>query len=392
MRDYDLVVYGATGFTGRLVAEYLASRDGPERIALAGRSQWKLESVRDEIGVDWPLLVADAADPKALQKVADSTTAIVTTVGPYWKYGLPLVEACAKAGTHYADLAGEVLFMRESIDRFDAVAKKSGARIVHASGFDSIPSDLGVYLLQEAVGGPLGETVMAVRWASGGFSGGTIASGIGQMEAAKADPSLRRVMEDPYALTPGESGPDAGDQIWVRYEPVLDSWTGPFVMAAINTRVVRRSNLLLGHRYGRDFTYKEVVATGPGLGGRARATALAAASTGGMAALSIGPARAVISRFLPDPGEGPGPEAREKGGFRVEFRSTPGDGEVYAAEVIGKGDPGYAATSRMLSEAGLCLATTEGPAGVLTPASAMGDALVERLRDAGMTLRAWRVR
>ena len=392
MRDYDLVVYGATGFTGRLVAEYLAGRDGPERIALAGRSLWKLESVRDDIGVDWPILVADAADPKALQTVAQSTTAVVTTVGPYWKYGLPLVEACAKASTHYADLAGEVLFMRESIDRFDAVAKKSGARIVHASGFDSIPSDLGVYLLQEAVGGPLGETVMAVRWASGGFSGGTIASGIGQMEAAKADPSLRRVMEDPYALTPGESGPDAGDQIWVRYEPVLDSWTGPFVMAAINTRVVRRSNLLLGHRYGREFTYKEVVATGPGLGGRARATALATASTGGMAALSIGPARAVISRFLPDPGEGPGPEAREKGGFRIEFRSTTGDGEVYAAEVIGKGDPGYAATSRMLSEAGLCLAGTEGPGGVLTPASAMGDALVERLRNVGMTLRTWQVR
>ena len=180
MRDYDLVVYGATGFTGRLVAEYLAGRGGPQRVALAGRSRWKLESVRDEIGVDWPLLVADAADPKALLKVAKSTTAIVTTVGPYWKYGLPLVEACAKAGTHYADLAGEVLFMRESIDRYDAVAKKSGARIVHASGFDSIPSDLGVYLLHEAVGGPMGETIMAVRWASGGFSGGTIASGIGR--------------------------------------------------------------------------------------------------------------------------------------------------------------------------------------------------------------------
>ncbi len=392
MRDYDLVVYGATGFTGRLVAEYLAGRGGPQRVALAGRSRWKLESVRDEIGVDWPLLVADAADPKALLKVAKSTTAIVTTVGPYWKYGLPLVEACAKAGTHYADLAGEVLFMRESIDRYDAVAKKSGARIVHASGFDSIPSDLGVYLLHEAVGGPMGETIMAVRWASGGFSGGTIASGIGQMEAATEDPSLRRIMEDPYALTPGRRGPDAGDQIWVHYEPVLDSWTGPFVMAAINTRVVRRSNFLLGERYGGDFTYKEVVATGPGFGGRARATALAAATTAGMAALSVGPARAVISRFLPDPGEGPGQEAREKGGFRIEFRTTAVDGAVHAAEVIGKGDPGYAATSRMLSEAGLCLATTEGPGGVLTPASAMGDALVERLRDAGMTLRSWQVR
>lgn len=392
MTDYDLVVYGATGFTGKLVAEYLADRGGPEQIALAGRSQAKLETVRDELEVDWPLISADASDPKSLKAMARSTKAIVTTVGPYSKYGLPLVEACARAGTDYADLAGEVLFMRESIERFDKVAKKSGARIVHASGFDSVPSDLGVFLLQEAAEGELGETVMAVRWASGGFSGGTVASGIGQVEAAKQDPALREVTTDPYALTPGQSGPDHGDQVWVRYEPVLDSWTGPFLMAGINTRVVRRSNMLSGYAYGRDFTYKEVVATGPGLGGRARAAALAAGTTGGMLALSFGPAQAVASRFLPEPGEGPSPEAREKGGFRIEFRSTLPDGRVFGAEVLGKGDPGYASTARMLSESGLCLATTDGPGGVLTPAAAMGDALVERLREAGMTLRAWQVR
>lgn len=391
MTDYDLVVYGATGFTGKLVAEYLAKRGGPERIALAGRSQNKLEVVRAELGVDWPLVIADSSDPKALKAMATSTKAVVTTVGPYAKHGLPLVEACAKAGTHYADLAGEVLFMRESIDRFDSVAKKSGARIVHASGFDSVPSDLGVFLLHEAAGGELGETVMAVRWASGGFSGGTVASGIGQMQAAKKDPELRRIMGDPYALTPGESGPDEGDQMWIRYEPVLGSWTGPFVMAGINTRVVRRSNMLSGYSYGRDFTYKEVVATGSGLGGRARAAALAAGTTGGMVALSIGPTRALASRFLPDPGEGPSAEAREKGGFRIEFRSTLPDGRVFGAEVIGKGDPGYASTARMLSESGLCLASTDGPGGVSTPAAAMGDAYVERLREAGMTLRAWQV-
>jgi short subunit dehydrogenase-like uncharacterized protein len=199
-------------------------------------------------------------------------------------------------------------------------------------------------------------------------------------------------MADPYALTPGFSGRDGGDQMWVRYEPVLDSWTGPFIMAMINTRVVRRSNYLSGFAYGRDFTYKEVVATGSGWGGRARATALAAGSSGGMLALSFGPTRMVASRFLPDPGEGPDEESREKGGFRVEFRSTLGDGRVYGAEVLGKGDPGYAATSRMLSEAGLCLGSTDGEGGVLTPSTAMGDALVERLRGAGMTLRAWQVR
>jgi len=392
MTDHDLVVFGATGFTGKLVARYLANRDGPERIALAGRSLSKLEAVRDELGVDWPLITADSSDPAALQSMAESTKALVTTVGPYWKYGLPLVQACAQAGTNYADLAGEVLFMRESIERFDQVAKETGARIVHASGFDSIPSDLGVYLLREAAGGELGETIMAVRWASGGFSGGTIASGIGQMEAAKQDPEYRRIMGDPYALTPGESGPDEGDQMWIRYEPVLDSWTGPFLMAGINTRVVRRSNMLQGYDYGRDFTYKEVTATGPGLGGRARAAALAAGTTGGTVALSIGPTRAIASRFLPEPGEGPSEEAQEKGGFRIEFRSTLADGRVFGAEVIAKGDPGYAATSRMLGESGLCLATTDGPGGVLTPASAMGDALVERLREAGMTLRAWQVR
>lgn len=393
MTNFDLVVYGATGFTGKLVAEYLASIGaGPERIALGGRSQQKLEAVREDLGVDWPIITADAADPKALKKLAGSTKVLVTTVGPYSKYGLPLVEACAKAGTHYADLTGEVLFMRESINRFDKIAAKTGARIVHASGFDSVPSDLGVYLLQEAAGGELGETVMAVRWASLSISGGTAASAMGEMEAVGSDPSVRSTLGDPYALTPGESGPDRGDQMWVHYERVLDSWTGPFFMASVNTRVVRRSNMLLGYAYGRDFTYKEVIATGQGLGGRARATAVAAAITGGRAALSVGPARAIAARFLPDPGEGPGAEARERGGFRIEFRSTLPDSRVYGAEVIGKGDPAYAATARMLSEAGLSLASTEGPGGVLTPAAAMGDDLVERLRGAGMTLRAWQVK
>lgn len=392
MSDFDLVVYGATGFTGKLVAKYLAERGGPERIALAGRNPDKLAEVAHDLGVSWPMITASSDDPASLQAMAESTKAVVTTVGPYLKYGLPLVEACAQAGTHYADLAGEVLFMRQSIDGFHAMAQETGARIVHASGFDSIPSDLGVYLMQEAAGGPLGRTVMAVRWASGGVSGGTLASGMGQFEAARKDPALNRIMNDPYALTPGFTGPDGGDQMWVHYEPVLDSWTGPFVMAMINTRVVRRSNYLSDFAYGEHFAYKEVVATGPGWGGRARATALAAGSTGGMLALGFGPTRAVASRFLPEPGEGPSEESREKGGFRVEFRSSLPDGRIYGAEVIGKGDPGYAATSRMLGESGLCLATTEGDGGVLTPSTAMGDDLVERLRGAGMTLRAWQVR
>ncbi len=392
MSDFDLVVYGATGFTGRLVAEYLAQRGGSERIALAGRNPDKLAHVAADLDVSWPMIVADASDPKSLQTLAESTKAVVTTVGPYLKYGLPLVEACAKAGTHYADLAGEVLFMRQSIERYDEIAKETGARIVHASGFDSVPSDLGTYLLHQEAEGELGETVMAVRWASGGFSGGTIASGIGQVEAARHDPRLKKIMADPYALTPGASGLDHGDQMWVHYEPVLDSWTGPFVMAMINTRVVRRSNYLSDFSYGRAFRYKEVVATGSGWGGRARATALATGTTGGMMALGFGPTRKVAEMFLPEPGEGPDKESREKGGFRVEFRSSLDDGSVYGAEVVGKGDPGYAATSRMLAEAGLSLAFTKGEGGVLTPATAIGDDLIDRLRLAGMTLRAWQVR
>lgn len=392
MTDFDLVVYGATGFTGKLVAEYLARRNGPERIALAGRSPEKLAVVADDLGVDWPMIVADASDPESLAAMANSTNTVITTVGPYWNYGLPLVQACAEAGTNYADLAGEVLFMRESIDRCNELAQETGARIVHASGFDSVPSDLGVFLMSEEAGGELGETVMGVRRASGGFSGGTVASGIGQMEAAKDNPAYARLMQDPYALTPGKSGPDAGDQMWVHYEKTLDSWTGPFLMAAINTRVVRRSNMLFDYAYGEGFTYKEVVATGAGIGGRTRAMAVAAATTAAGAALSVKPTRAVASRFLPDPGEGPDRETREKGGFMVEFRSALDDGRIYGAEVIGQGDPGYAATSRMLSESGLCLATTEGPGGVLTPSTAMGNDLVERLRAADMTLRAWQVK
>lgn len=393
MRDHDIVVFGATGYTGRVVAEYLAGLGGVARIALAGRSAAKLSDLVDELDVDWPVIVADSADAHAMAVMARSTKVALTTVGPYAKYGMPLVAACAQSGTHYVDLTGEVLFMRDSIDAWDEVAKQTGARIVHACGFDSVPSDLGVLLLHEAAGSPLGPTVMAVRRLRGSISGGTIASGIHEMERAQSDRSIQRIVADPYALSPDraqEPSPgDAGDQRGASYEQLLHSWAAPFPMAMVNARVVHRSNALLDYAYGKDFRYQEVILTGDGITGRALALAGAGAIGAGRFGLSQSWARGIVSTVLPKPGQGPSEEKRRAGGFHIEFRSRLSDDRIAAAEVTGQGDPGYEATPRMIAQAALCLVSTEGPGGVLTPASALGDDLVQRLRGADMTLRSW---
>ena len=281
-RGLDVVVYGATGFVGRLTAEYLA-RSAPEavRIGLGGPSRSKLEDVRSSLGAragDWPLVVADSSDAAALAKLASATRVVVTTVGPYAKYGMPLVEACARAGTDYADLTGEVLFIRDTIDRFHDVAKASGARIVHGCGFDSIPGDLGVLLLHEAAG-ELGETTLVVTALKGGPSGGTIDSVRGQIDELRGNPARARIAGDAYALSPDRAAePQLGDESDLRlpeYSPELRRWLGPFVMAAINTRQVRRSNALQSWAYGRQFKYREVMGFAGGLAGRAQATAVA---------------------------------------------------------------------------------------------------------------------
>ena len=329
MRDLDLVLYGATGFVGKLTARYLAGA-APEgaRIALGGRSQERLAAVRDELGVDWPLIVADSQDRDALRAMAERATAVVTSVGPYRKYGMPLVEACAAAGTHYGDLTGETLFMRETIDRLDGAAKESGARIVHSCGFDSIPSDIGTLLLHEAAG-ELEDTTLVVRRAKGGFSGGTIASMKGTVDDVRRDRRLMKVLGDPYALSPERGGePDLGDERELRgaeHSDDLGTWLGPFVMAAINTRVVRRSNALQGWAYGRRFRYREVMAFGDGVAGRLRALGVAA----GTAALPVGlvlpPTRFVLDRVLPDPGQGPSEQLVREGFFKIELHArTPG--------------------------------------------------------------------
>jgi short subunit dehydrogenase-like uncharacterized protein len=316
-------------------------------------------------------------------------------VGPYRKYGIPLVEACANAGTHYADLTGEPLFMRETIDRFDGVARDSGARIVHNCGFDSIPSDVGVLLLHEAAG-ELEETTLVVRRMRGGVSGGTLDSMRGQVDEVRADRSVLKVLGDPYALSPDRGAePDLGPERDLRgaeYSAELGTWFGPFVMAGINTRVVRRSNALQQWAYGRRFRYREVMAFGDGTGGRLRALAVAGGLGAVVAGMAIPPARLVLDRVLPDPGEGPKEELVRGGHYDIEIHARTPPGERWMCRVAAKGDPGYGATSVILGESALCLALDadrlpEG-GGVLTPATAMGDVLIERLRVSGVTIDA----
>ena len=401
-RELDVVVYGATGFVGKLTAEYLAEH-APEsvRIGLGGRSESKLAAVRSSLGAraaGWPLIVADSSDRPALDALAARTRVVATTVGPYMAYGRDLVDACAEAGTHYADLTGEVLFIRSTIERSHDAAVASGARIVHSCGFDSIPSDLGVHLLAARAAadgaGTLEDTTMVVRAMRGGMSGGTIASMKGQVDEMRRDGKTRRLVSDPYALSPDrDAEPDLGkesDLRGVEHSDELDTWFGPFVMAGINTRVVRRSNALRGFQYGRTFKYREVQAFGSGVQGRAMATGLAAGVGGLVAGLMLPPTRFVLDKVLPDPGEGPSEDARRKGFFKIEHHTTTTGGRKYVAEIAAQGDPGYAATAVMLGESALCLALDgdklPDAAGILTPATAMGDALVDRLRAAGQTL------
>ncbi|RBY90324.1 enoyl-ACP reductase [Blastococcus sp. TBT05-19] len=398
-RTHDLVVYGATGFVGRLLADYLAG-SAPDglRIALAGRSRSRLEEVRAGLPAaarDWALVEADSGDAASLRALAESTRVLATTVGPYARYGLPVVEACARAGTHYADLTGEVLFVRDAIERCDAVARETGARIVHACGYDSIPSDLSTFLLarQAAADGAGGlRDVQLVATARGGFSGGTIDSMRAQMEAVTADPALRRVLGDPFALSPDRPAEPRTRQPRDAGPPARTAdgrWTAPFVMASFNTRIVRRSNALQDWAYGRELSYGEVMGAGRGPLGAVTATGITAGLAGAMAAMGFGPTRALLDRVLPAPGTGPGAEAREKGWFRMAVDATTESGRRYRATAAGKGDPGYAATAVMLGEAALALALDgdrlPAAAGSLTPATAMGEVLVERLRAAGHT-------
>ena len=397
-RDHDIVVYGATGFVGLLTAGYLAERAPPDvRIALGGRSQPKLERTRTALGVDWPLVIADSQDRNAVAALAESTRVVATAVGPYFKYGKPLLEACAAAGTYYADLTGEVLFMRWAIDAAQGAAQTTGARIVHTCGFDSIPSDIGTLLLHEAAQagghGELGETSFVVKAMRGGASGGTIDSLRTAVDTVKKDPPSRRVLADPYALSPDRAAePDLGserDSLKPLRDDRLGGWLAPFVMGSVNTRVVRRSNALQDHAYGRRFRYRELMLTGRGPLGGAKAAGVAGGIAGVFAGLATPGARQLLDRVLPDPGEGPSESTRERGFFNIDIHTTTSSGERLRCEIRASGDPGYKATAVMLGESALCLALDDLPetAGVLTPASAMGRVLADRLTEAGHTYR-----
>ncbi|MGV0992094.1 MAG: saccharopine dehydrogenase family protein [Mycobacterium sp.] len=407
-REFDIVVYGATGFVGKLTAQYLAKAGGKAKIALAGRSPDKLAAVRATLGPaaqDWPILTVDADKPSTLDDMAACTRVVVTTVGPYSKYGLPLVAACAKAGTDYVDLTGEAMFVRQSIDDFHKEAVDTKARIVHACGFDSVPSDMTVYELfrraKQDGAGDLGETDFVLRGFSGGVSGGTVASMIEVLRASSGDPDTRKMLEDPYSLSQDRGAepefgaqPDVGRRRGSEIAPELAGvWAAGFVMASYNTRIVRRSNALLDYAYGRRFRYAEYMSVGPSVLAPVTA-AVTTAATAASAALGSRffrfLPRKLVERIAPKPGTGPSDEVRENGWYRVETYTTTTTGARYVATMSQSGDPGYKATSVMLGECALALALDRDKLpeiyGVLTPAAAMGDALLARFPAAGISL------
>ena len=373
--EFDIVVYGASGFTGRLVAEYLAERygvGGPVKWAMAGRSADKLAQVRDEIGApkETPLIVADADDPASVKAMVSRTKAVLTTVGPYQLYGSGLVAACAAAGTDYLDLCGEPAWMRQMIDAHDAEARRTGARIVFSCGFDSIPFELGCFFVEEIakarLGAPVPRVKGRVRRMKGGFSGGTAASLGATMAAAAKDPSIIAYLTDPFSLANGFKGPaqPAGDK--PEFDPDLNAHVGPFIMATINTKNVHRCNALLDHAWGQDFVYDEMVAVDP----------------------NAPPIPPLGASGGPKPGEGPSKEERETGYYDVAFIGIAADGRQVRAAVGGQKDPGYGSTSRMIAEAAVCLVkdAADVRGGVWTPGAAMGNRLIKRLTEnAGLT-------
>lgn len=402
-RDFDIVLWGATGFTGRLVAIYLARNYASSGLkwAIGGRNRGKLEQLRDELLsydatlANLELVTGDSHDRESLDRITERTTTVCTTVGPYDLYGEELVASCVDKGTHYCDLTGETPFIRRMIDRYHERAVESGARIVHCCGFDSIPSDIGTFVLQQQAqrkwGAPANDVTFYLVTAQGGFSGGTVSSLLNVIKNVSR-PEVRSVLGNPYALNPeGErSGPDRQDSMGVRYDKTVGAWTGPFLMAPINTRVVRRSNALMSYAYGKDFTYREVSRTGRGPKGLAMAAGMSAGLVSFMAGVSVKPIRKLLEdHVLPAPGEGPTQEQIERGSFVAELVGKRGAEEVRVT-VRGRRDPGYGATAGMLAESALCLSLDKdkltSAGGILTPASAMGDALVERLPNAEVTV------
>jgi short subunit dehydrogenase-like uncharacterized protein len=384
-REFGVVVYGATGYTGRLVCEYLNKQygvNGDVKWAMAGRSQEKLIQVRDEMGIpeEVPFVVADAGNSESVKAMVESTQVVLTTVGPYQKYGSELVRVCSETGTDYVDLCGEPAWMHEMIAAHGETAKQSGARIVFSCGFDSVPFDLGVHFLQNAamekLGKPLSRVKGRVRAMKGTFSGGTLESFRLTMKAAAKNPELIKVLTNPFSLSESFNGPQQPSGMAPIFDEDLNSWSAPFVMATINTKNIHRSNFLLSHQYGDNFVYDEMMLTGPGDKGEAMAKAVAEDKS--------------MANDPMQPGEGPSKEERETGFYDVLFSGSNDSGERLMASVKGDKDPGYGSTCKMISESAICLLKNLDAAsgGIWTPASAMGDLLIDRLQaNAGLTFK-----
>ncbi|NEZ62027.1 saccharopine dehydrogenase [Leptolyngbyaceae cyanobacterium CCMR0082] len=398
---YNLVVFGATGFVGRILCQYLLNQvgvNGAVKWAIAGRSQAKLNALVSDLGANGlPQIIADVSDEASLRHMCDQTQVVISTVGPYALYGEPLVKVCAETGTDYCDLTGEPQWIRQMSQRYSATAEQSGARIVHCCGFDSIPSDLGVYYLQQQAKQRFGRVCdrikMRVKAARGGISGGTAASGINLAKEASTNATLRQELDNPYSLCPDSSQLPEPPPILVpvQYDPDFQGWVSPFVMAAINTRIVLRSNALLDYAYSKQFQYDEAVLTGPNATGWLVAQGLSVSLVGVAAAMAFSPTRWLLETMLiPKPGEGPSQAAQEQGFYDLRFWGTTAEGQTIQVKVTGDRDPGYGSTAKILGQAGLCLAEDFPPSvkagGFWTPASMFGDVLIERLvKDAGLT-------
>ncbi len=397
-RQFDLIVFGATSFVGQILCRHLVDRlgtDGPVSWAIAGRSASKLKTVAADTGANVEQIVADASDAEAMAAMVDQAKVIISTVGPYALYGSELVAAAAAAGTDYCDLTGEPQWMQKMIDAHQETAEASGARIVHSCGFDSIPSDLGVWftqqLAQERFDTHCTSIAMRVKAMKGGASGGTIASMMNVMEEVASDPSLRKVLTNPYALAPegARSGVRQPNVTIPQNDKASGKWVAPFVMASVNTRVVFRSHALLDHPWGDGFQYDEAMIMGDGPIGVAKAGMLTGGLAGFMGLAALKPARSVLNKYiLPKPGEGPSPEDQEAGFYDIRFYGTTAEGDTITTKVTGDRDPGYGSTAKMLGESALVLLdlpANETPGGFWTPATAMGDRLIDALEaEAGL--------
>ncbi|MCS4491181.1 trans-acting enoyl reductase family protein [Corynebacterium sp. ES2715-CONJ3] len=396
-REFDIIIFGASSYVGQLVTQYLHAHSEQLSIAIAGRNHHKLAGLVNRLEEPTPpIIIADALDSADMDLLAQRARVIISTVGPYSHYGEEIVKACAHRGTGYVDLAGEVPFIRSMIDRYQKDAVKSGAVLVSACGFDSVPSDMGVYRLAQKAAEPLREVRMIVRKLSGSLSGGTIASMQAVSAAAHADRRIASLIHNPFALNPDPTAErDRARSIGLRQpdlvrEQYQNRYLAPFFMAPFNTRVVRRSQALLGHRYGRDMRYTEALDCGHGLKGLIVRDLITGLLGAGFALLSRPRLRKSLSFVIPQPGQGAREKNLRKGGFIIEFIGTTESDRQISVTTSALGDPGYYVTAMMLSEAAKTLACQyrdEAPirGGFFTPATALGDIYLDRLRRGGMS-------